>query len=83
MVFYFTFIVQKVCSKSCFMWFPNVIQGYVIYSVRKQYAHLKGTQIKKLKLSGFEFCDSANLDDKIIFMLILCAKFQPKFVDRL
>ncbi|PKA50485.1 Ribonuclease Z, chloroplastic [Apostasia shenzhenica] len=31
-------------------------QGYVVYSMRKklkkQYAHLKGTQIKKLKLSG-------------------------------
>lgn len=37
-------------------------QGYVIYSVRnklkKQYAHLKGTQIKKLKLSGVEITDT-------------------------
>lgn len=36
-------------------------QGYVIYSVRKklkkQYAHLKGTQIKKLKDSGVEITD--------------------------
>ncbi|CAL9748101.1 unnamed protein product [Musa acuminata subsp. burmannicoides] len=36
-------------------------QGYVIYSVRnklkKQYAHLKGPQIKKLKLSGVEIID--------------------------
>uniref|UniRef100_A0A6V7QRZ4 Uncharacterized protein n=1 Tax=Ananas comosus var. bracteatus TaxID=296719 RepID=A0A6V7QRZ4_ANACO len=37
-------------------------QGYVIYSVRnklkKQYAHLKGTQIKKLKLSGVQITDT-------------------------
>ncbi|MQL87055.1 hypothetical protein Taro_019584 [Colocasia esculenta] len=37
-------------------------QGYVIYSVRKklrkQYAHLKGTQIKKLKLSGVEITNT-------------------------
>ncbi|XP_072978129.1 tRNase Z TRZ2, chloroplastic [Typha angustifolia] len=37
-------------------------QGYVIYSVRnklkKQYAHLKGIQIKKLKLSGVEITDT-------------------------
>ncbi|KAG6474366.1 hypothetical protein ZIOFF_068292 [Zingiber officinale] len=36
-------------------------QGYVIYSVRnklrKQYAHLKGPQIKKLKDSGVEITD--------------------------
>ncbi|CAA6670149.1 unnamed protein product [Spirodela intermedia] len=36
-------------------------QGYVVYSVRnklkKQYAHLKGTQIRKLKLSGAEITD--------------------------
>jgi hypothetical protein len=38
--------------------FFNVIKGYVIYSIRKklkkQYAHLKGTQIEKLKQSGAE-----------------------------
>ncbi|KAL0914787.1 hypothetical protein M5K25_015166 [Dendrobium thyrsiflorum] len=37
-------------------------QGYVIYSMRrklkKQYTHLKGTQIKKLKLSGVEITDT-------------------------
>ncbi|XP_058070785.1 tRNase Z TRZ2, chloroplastic-like [Magnolia sinica] len=37
-------------------------QGYVIYSVRnklkKQYAHLPGTKIKKLKLSGVEITDT-------------------------
>lgn len=37
-------------------------QGYVIYSVRKklkkQYAHLKGPQIKKLKDSGVEITDT-------------------------
>ncbi|KQJ90713.1 tRNase Z TRZ2, chloroplastic [Brachypodium distachyon] len=37
-------------------------QGYVIYSVRrklkKQYAHLKGTQIVKLKQSGSEITDT-------------------------
>lgn len=37
-------------------------QGYVIYSMRKklkkQYAHLKGTQIKKIKLSGVEITDT-------------------------
>ncbi|KAK8964582.1 hypothetical protein KSP40_PGU005457 [Platanthera guangdongensis] len=37
-------------------------QGYVIYSMRKklkkQYIHLKGTQIKKLKLSGVEITDT-------------------------
>lgn len=37
-------------------------QGYVIYSVRKklkkQYTHLKGTQIKKLKLTGIEITDT-------------------------
>ncbi|KAI0501705.1 hypothetical protein KFK09_016650 [Dendrobium nobile] len=37
-------------------------QGYVIYSIRrklkKQYTHLKGTQIKKLKLSGVEITDT-------------------------
>lgn len=37
-------------------------QGYVIYSVRnklkKQYTHLKGTQIKKLKLSGVQITDT-------------------------
>ncbi|XP_020264224.1 nuclear ribonuclease Z-like isoform X2 [Asparagus officinalis] len=37
-------------------------QGYVIYSVRKklkkQYAHLKGPQIKKLKVSGVEITDT-------------------------
>ncbi|KAG9445298.1 hypothetical protein H6P81_016638 [Aristolochia fimbriata] len=37
-------------------------QGYVIYSVRKklkkQYSHLKGLQIKKLKLSGVEITDT-------------------------
>ncbi|XP_077221342.1 metallo-hydrolase/oxidoreductase superfamily protein isoform X2 [Tasmannia lanceolata] len=37
-------------------------QGYVIYSVRhklmKKYAHLKGMQIKNLKLSGVEITDT-------------------------
>ncbi|KAG0463619.1 hypothetical protein HPP92_019183 [Vanilla planifolia] len=37
-------------------------QGYLVYSMRKklkkQYAHLKGTQIKKLKLSGVEITDT-------------------------
>lgn len=37
-----------------------LFQGYVVYSVRKklkkQYAHLKGPQIKKLKLSGVVVC---------------------------
>ncbi|KAG8057162.1 hypothetical protein GUJ93_ZPchr0002g25201 [Zizania palustris] len=37
-------------------------QGYVIYSVRrklkKQYAHLKGTQIMKMKQSGTEITDT-------------------------
>uniref|UniRef100_A0A0D9XEY7 Lipid-binding serum glycoprotein C-terminal domain-containing protein n=1 Tax=Leersia perrieri TaxID=77586 RepID=A0A0D9XEY7_9ORYZ len=37
-------------------------QGYVIYSVRrklkKQYAHLKGTQIQKMKQSGAEITDT-------------------------
>ncbi|EHA8591105.1 hypothetical protein COCNU_scaffold033573G000010 [Cocos nucifera] len=37
-------------------------QGYVIYYVRKklrkQYAHLKGSQIKKVKLSGVEITDT-------------------------
>ncbi|CAI9759916.1 unnamed protein product [Fraxinus pennsylvanica] len=37
-------------------------QGYVIYSVRKklkkQYMHLKGTQIEKLKKSGVEITDT-------------------------
>lgn len=41
--------------------FPDLVQGYVIYSVRKKlkkkYLHLKGTQIQKLKLSGVEVCD--------------------------
>lgn len=36
------------------------MQGYVIYSVRKklkkQYMHLKGKQIEKLKKSGVEAC---------------------------
>lgn len=47
---------------------PNMIQGYVIYSVRnklkKQYAHLKGTQIKKLKLSGVQVCSHLPLGGK-------------------
>ncbi|XP_078437965.1 metallo-hydrolase/oxidoreductase superfamily protein [Wolffia australiana] len=37
-------------------------QGYVVYSVRnklkKKYAHLNGTQIRKLKLSGVEITDT-------------------------
>lgn len=36
----------------------NGVKGYVIYSIRrklkKQYAHLKGSQIMKLKQSGTE-----------------------------
>ena len=39
-----------------------IFQGYVIYSVRKklkkQYMHLKGKQIEKLKKSGTEVCDT-------------------------
>ena len=39
-------------------WF---LQGYVIYTVRKklkkQYIHLKGKQIEKLKNSGIEVCN--------------------------
>ena len=42
----------------CPMWFVNAVKGYVIYSIRrklkKQYAHLKGSQIMKLKQSGTE-----------------------------
>ena len=38
--------------------FHDLVQGYVIYSVRKKlkkkYLHLKGPQIKKLKLSSVE-----------------------------
>ncbi|WOL19466.1 ribonuclease Z, chloroplastic isoform X1 [Canna indica] len=45
-------------------------QGYVIYSVRnklkKKYAHLKGPQIKKLKLSGVEITD-AILSPEVAF----------------
>jgi hypothetical protein len=41
------------------------IQGYVIYSVRKklkkQYIHLKGKQIEKLKKSGVEVCNFCNI----------------------
>ncbi|RVX08396.1 tRNase Z TRZ2, chloroplastic [Vitis vinifera] len=44
---------------SCDTWF---LQGYVIYSVRKklkkQYIHLKGKQIEKLKNSGIEITDT-------------------------
>ncbi|PWZ14349.1 tRNase Z TRZ2, chloroplastic [Zea mays] len=40
----------------------NGVKGYVIYSIRrklkKQYAHLKGSQIMKLKQSGTEITDT-------------------------
>lgn len=40
---------------------PGLVQGYVIYKVSNklnpEYAHLKGNQIKELKLSGVEVCD--------------------------
>ena len=43
------------------MKFVGLFQGYVIYSVRKklkkQYIHLKGKQIEKLKKSGVEVCN--------------------------
>ena len=42
-------------------WLICYMQGYVIYSVRKklkkQYIHLKGKQIEKLKKSGVEVCN--------------------------
>ncbi|KAG6750119.1 hypothetical protein POTOM_047200 [Populus tomentosa] len=49
------------CSSLKCMKSLSFIQGYVIYSVRKklkkQYIHLKGKQIEKLKKSGVEITD--------------------------
>lgn len=48
-----------------FLYFSFSFQGYVIYSVRKklkkQYMHLKGKQIEKLKKSGVEVCISCRI----------------------
>jgi ribonuclease Z len=58
------------------------IQGYVIYSVRKklkkQYIHLKGKQIEKLKKSGVEVCNFCNIvlvENFSYWMLILACIF--------
>lgn len=48
-----------------------LIQGYVIYSMRnklkKQYAHLKGPQLKNLKVSGIQVVLLSDLLDFILF----------------
>ena len=49
-------------------------QGYVIYSVRKklkkQYIHLKGKQIEKLKKSGVEVCNFSKIEWSNIILVL-------------
>lgn len=53
-------------------------QGYVIYTVtkklKKKYAHMKGTQIKKLKFSGVEITDTI-LSPEVAFTGDTTSKF--------
>lgn len=48
-----------------------ILQGYIIYSIRKklrkQYSHLNGKQIEKLKKSGVEVCNISNSNSDFIF----------------
>lgn len=70
------------CSSLKCMKSLGFIQGYVIYSVRKklkkQYIHLKGKQIEKLKKSGVEVCNFCNIvlvENFSYWMLILACIF--------
>lgn len=51
------------------------MKGYVIYSIRKklkkQYAHLKGSQIAKLKQSGAEVSDGVLLNFLLLIRKII------------
>lgn len=62
LVFIKIFLLDTKIDSNIFSLF--ILKGYVIYSVRKklkkQYTHLKGTQIKKLKLTGVEVIHFQN-----------------------